>query len=171
MKLKNLHDALVHELQDLYSAEKQLLQALPQMAKAANNEDLSTGFEEHLEQTRGHVERLETAFEELGVSAGRAKCKAMEGLIAEAKQDLSEEASPEVLDALIISIAQKIEHYEIAGYGTARAFAERLGEEEVADILQETLDEEIETDAKLTEIASTAVNDEAEEGDEEPAED
>ncbi len=163
MKLNTLHDAFVHELQDLYSAEKQLIQALPKMAKAASNEELTAAFEEHLEETKGHVDRLERLFEHLEASPRGHKCKAMEGLIAEGNETLKEDASSEVLDALIVSIAQKIEHYEIAGYGTARTFAQCLGLREAADTLQETLDEESAADEKLTEIAESAVNEEAEE--------
>lgn len=162
MKLQSLRDALIHDLQDLYSAEVQLTKALPKMAKAASHDELATAFEDHLEQTQGHVKRLEKALKLLDASHGREKCKAMEGLIEEGKKILEEDASDEVRDALLISIAQKVEHYEIAGYGTARTFAQHLGEDDVADLLQETLDEESETDERLTEIAESVVNSDAE---------
>ena len=165
MKLNTLHDAFVHELRDLYSAENQLTKALPKMVKSSNNEELSAAFDAHLEETKGHVERLDKIFAELKVSSRGDKCKAMEGLIEEGSKNLEEDAAPEVMDALIISIAQKIEHYEIAGYGTARAFASRLGLDDVADILEETLDEESAADEKLTEIAESAVNDDATDSD------
>lgn len=162
MKIQSLHDALIHDLQDLYSAETQLTKALTKMAKASSHEELSTAFEEHLEQTKGHVERLEKALKLLDASHGREKCKAMEGLIEEGKKILEEDASDEVRDALLIGVAQKVEHYEIAGYGTARTYAERLGEDKVASLLQDTLDEESETDERLTEIAESVVNADAE---------
>jgi len=162
MKLNNLHDALVHDLQDLFSAENQLILALPKMAQAASHEELSAAFEDHLEETEGHVERLVEALKLLDAPTGGEKCKAMEGLILEAQKILDEDANDVVRDALIISIAQKVEHYEIAGYGTARTFAELLGEKEVADLLQETLNEEAAADEALTEIAESVVNKEAE---------
>lgn len=162
MKIQTLHDALVHELQDLYSAETQLTKALPKMAKAATHEELSAAFEEHLEQTKGHVERLEKAFGLLEAAKGREKCKGMEGLIEEGKKAIEEDMPGEVRDAILIGAAQRVEHYEIAGYGTARAFAEKLGLDEVAALLQDTLDEEAETDERLTDLASSIINDDAE---------
>jgi len=162
MKLKSLHDALIHELKDLHSAETQLTKALPKMAKAASNEELSSALEEHLEETKEHVTRLEDILGELEVSPRGQKCKAMEGLIEEGESNLKEDAPAEVLDALIISGAQKVEHYEIAGYGTARAFALKLGLKDVARVLDKTLEEESAADDKLTEIAESAVNPEAE---------
>jgi ferritin-like metal-binding protein YciE len=161
MKITTLHDALVHELQDLYSAEVQLTKALPKMAKAASHEQLADAFEEHLEQTKGHVERLEKALKQLHASTRGEKCKAMEGLIEEGKGTLELDADDAVRDALIIGIAQKVEHYEIAGYGTARTFAQRLGEDAVATVLEDTLEEEFETDRKLTKLAETTVNPDA----------
>jgi len=161
MKVKNLHDLYVEELKDLYSAEKQLLKAIPKMAKAACSDELRKGFEEHLEQTEGQVARLEEIFEELGVSPRGKKCLAMEGLIAEGKEIMEEDMDENVLDAALIAAAQKVEHYEIAGYGTVCTFAKLLGEDRAAELLQETLDEEKETDVKLTELAETAVNVEA----------
>ncbi len=152
-KLNSARDLLIHELKDLYSAETQLMKALPKMAKAASSEELKKAFEQHLEQTQEQVARLERIGEQLGESMKGKKCKAMEGLIEEGKETLEEEGDPTVLDLAIIGAAQKVEHYEIAGYGTARTLAELLGEEDVAEILQETLDEEGDTDKLLTEIA------------------
>ena len=154
-KIENLRELLVHELKDLYSAETQLVKALPKFAKAATDEDLVQAFEEHLEQTKGQVERLDRIFEILGEKPRGKTCEAMKGLVAEGNETISEDATDEVKDAALIAAAQKVEHYEIAGYGTVRTFANLLGEREVADLLQETLDEEGETDKKLTEIAES----------------
>jgi ferritin-like metal-binding protein YciE len=161
MKLNTLEDLLHHELKDLYSAETQLVKALPKMAKAASNPDLKAGFEEHLEQTKVHVERLEQIGKQLDKALGGHKCKAMEGLIEEGAELIGEDAEESVRDAGLIGAAQRVEHYEIAGYGTARALATRLGQEDIAALLGQTLDEEKETDAKLTQIAETSVNAEA----------
>jgi len=161
MKLKTLQDLFLHELKDLYSAENQLVKALPKMAKAATNEELKAGFEEHLEQTKGHVERLEQIGEQLGAKLGGHKCKAMEGLIEEGAELIHEDAEDAIRDAGLIGAAQRVEHYEIAGYGTAIALANGLGHSDAAELLQQTLDEEKETDAKLTEIAESTVNVEA----------
>jgi ferritin-like metal-binding protein YciE len=154
-KLNNLSDLLVHELQDLYSAETQLVKALPKMARAASSDELQSGFNEHLQQTKLHVERIERIMEILGGSPQGKTCKAMQGLIAEGEEVIQEDAEPAVRDAALIAAAQKVEHYEIAGYGSARTFAELLAQDEVSEILQETLDEEGETDKRLTEIAET----------------
>jgi ferritin-like metal-binding protein YciE len=162
MKLKTLRDLYVHELKDIYSAEKQITKALPKMAKAASHEELVEGFEEHLAQTEQQIERLETILEGLGESTRGEKCKGMEGLLEEGKKMMEEDAAPEVLDAALIAAAQKVEHYEIASYGTIRTYAEMLGEDEAVQLLQQTLDEEIETDEKLTELAESAINVEAE---------
>jgi ferritin-like metal-binding protein YciE len=164
MKLNTLEDLFHHELKDLYSAEKQLVKALPKMVKAATNAELKAGFQEHLEQTKGHVERLEQISEKLGKKLAGHHCKAMEGLIEEGADLISEDAEASVRDAGLIGAAQRVEHYEIAGYGTARAMANQLEEGEAADLLEETLEEEKETDAKLTQIAESAVNAEAQEG-------
>src|SRR5882724_4118586 len=161
MKLNTLEDLLHHELKDLYSAENQLVKALPKMAKAATNAELKAGFEEHLEQTRGHVERLDEIARQLGKKLTGHKCKAMEGLIEEGSDLIGEDADDSVRDAGLIGAAQRVEHYEIAGYGTAAALAEKLGLSDVAEVLAETLEEEKQTDAKLTEIAESAVNAEA----------
>ncbi|MFN0017657.1 MAG: ferritin-like domain-containing protein [Pirellulaceae bacterium] len=161
MKLNSLQELLVDELKDLYSAENQLLKALPKMAKAASHADLKAAFEDHLEETKGQVERLETIFEKLDGSPKGKKCKAMEGLIEEGSEVIEAEGEESVKDAALICAAQKVEHYEIAGYGCARTFAQLLGLDEVADLLQETLDEEGNADKKLTELAETAINVEA----------
>jgi len=163
MKLKSLQDLLVAQLKDLYSAENQLVKALPKMAKAASNPDLKAGFAEHLEQTKGQIARIEIICDQLGVTPKGKKCAAMEGLVEEGKELMEEDAEPGVLDAGLIAAAQKVEHYEIASYGSARTWAERLGLDEAARLLQETLDEEKATDEKLTELALSAVNEEAEE--------
>ena len=140
MKLKTLDALLVDMLKDLYSAESQLVKALPKIAKAAQAEELKNAFTAHLEETRGQVARLDTIFEQLEVSPRGKKCKAMEGLIEEGKELIEEDAEPSVKDAGLIGAAQKVEHYEIAGYGTARTIAELLGHNDIAKLLQETLD-------------------------------
>lgn len=161
MKLQTLQDLLVHELKDLYSAENQLVKALPKMAKAATNQTLRAGFEEHLEQTRNHVARLEEIAKSFNCKLTGHRCKAMEGLIAEGGELISEDADDTVRDAGLIGAAQRVEHYEIAGYGTARALAQCLGYGEVVRLLNETLDEEKATDEKLSELAETTINAEA----------
>ena len=170
MELKSLRDLYVDELKDLYSAEKQLVKALPKMVKNATNPELAQAFSDHLEETEGHVERLEQIFEELGERPGGKKCVGMEGLIEEAKELLEEDAAEEVLDAGLISKAQHVEHYEMAGYGTVRTYARLLGLDEQAAVLQQTLDEEGAADKKLT-MLSQQVNVDAETaGDEEEEE-
>ncbi len=164
MALTTLRDLYIDELKDLYNAENQLLKALPKMAKGSTSPELRAAFEEHLEVTRGHVERLEQIFGKLGVNPKGKKCKAMEGLVEEGKEMLEEDASPEVLDAGIIAAAQRVEHYEMAGYGCVRTYAKLLGEEDAAALLQQTLDEEAEADKKLTELAETVINPKAEKG-------
>jgi ferritin-like metal-binding protein YciE len=161
MEIDSLQKLYVDELKDLYSAEKQIIQALPRMAKKASNPQLRAAFEEHLEVTKKQVERLDQIFERLERSPRGKKCKGMEGLIEEGKEMMQEDMDPEVLDAALISAAQKVEHYEIAGYGTVRTYAQLLGEEEDARLLQLTLDEEGETDKKLTQLAESSVNVEA----------
>jgi ferritin-like metal-binding protein YciE len=167
MEMESLKELYVEELKDLYSAEKQLVKALPRMAKNASNPELKQAFTDHLQETEGHVERLEQIFEMLGERAGGKKCKGMEGLIEEAKELLEEDATEEVLDAGMISKAQHVEHYEMAGYGTVRTYARQLGLDEQADLLQQTLDEEGKADELLTQIAESSVNLSAEEGAEE----
>ncbi len=158
--INNLRDLLVDELKDLHNAENQLIKALPKMAKAASHEELKAGFEEHLEQTREHVDRLERCFKILGQKVKGKTCHAMQGLVEEGKEAIQDDAPDSIRDARLIGAAQRVEHYEIAAYGTARAFAETIGEDKVAELLQETLDEEGETDKKLTSLAET-INEEA----------
>lgn len=162
MELETLKDLYIHELKDLLSAENQLIKALPKMAKAATNEDLAAGFEEHLEQTKEHAARLEKILDSHDEATERPpKCKGMEGLLKEGEEMIEEEAEDEVRDAGLISAAQRVEHYEIAGYGCARTYAEVLGDKKGADLLQRTLDEEGETDKKLTKLAKSMINVEA----------
>jgi ferritin-like metal-binding protein YciE len=163
MALESLNELLLEQLRDLYDAEHQLIKALPKMAEASNSDELRQAFEEHLEQTRGHAERLETIFENLGEKAKAKKCKGMEGLIKEGSETMEEDMDEDVKDAGIIAAAQRVEHYEIAAYGTARTFATLLGDREAASLLEQTLEEEKETDARLTEIAEQ-INVEAEHG-------
>ena len=163
---QGLKELYVDELKGLYSAENQLVKALPKMAKAASSDELRQGFEEHLEQTRGHVQRLEQVFEMLGENPKGKKCAGMEGLIKEGSEIMDEDFEGAVMDAALISAAQRVEHYEIAAYGTVCAFAELLEENEHATVLGETLQEEKETDEKLTEL-SKQINAEAMEGGEE----
>ena len=158
MQLETLKDLYVHELKDLYSVEKQLIGALPKMAKAAKDEKLRAGFREHLEQTKEHAARLERILSEHKQSTRGPKCKGMEGIIAEGAEMIEEEADPEVKDAGLIAAAQRVEHYEIAGYGTARTYAEMLDDREAVKLLQETLSEEEETDEKLTHLAKSSIN-------------
>lgn len=153
-KISTPRDLLVEELKDLHSAETQLLTALPKMAEAATSDELREAFETHLEQTQVHVERLEKIGERLGETMAGKQCKAMAGLIAEGAEIMEEEAEPAMLDLALIGAAQKVEHYEIAGYGTTRTLAELADETEIAEMLQETLDEEGETDKLLTKIAA-----------------
>jgi ferritin-like metal-binding protein YciE len=170
MKIDSLEKLLEEELKDIYSAEKQLLKALPKMAKKASSEELRTALEEHLTVTEGQVARLEEVFEALGKTAKAKTCKAMQGLIEEATELMEEDADDAVMDAGIIAAAQKVEHYEIASYGTVRTWATLCGQEEAAELLQETLDEETEADELLSELAENFVNPAAEEGDEEKEE-
>lgn len=156
-----LEELLVDELKDLYSAEKQLVQALPRMAKAVSSPELRRAFERHLEETKRQVQRLDQVAEDLDVRLTGKKCKGMEGLIAEGKELMEEDLDDNALDAGIIGAAQKIEHYEIAGYGTARTHAEMLGYTKAARLLQQTLDEEGATDKKLTALAENIINVEA----------
>jgi ferritin-like metal-binding protein YciE len=169
---ETFRDLYLEQLRDLYSAEQQLIKALPKMAKAATTEDLKNGFTEHLEQTRGQAQRLEKIFQALGEKPGGEKCKAMEGLVAEGGEMIESDFEGEVKDSGLIAAAQRVEHYEMAAYGTARAFAELLGESEAVKLLSETFDEEKETDEKLTQLAeeiNSAANGQAsdEDGDEE----
>jgi ferritin-like metal-binding protein YciE len=151
--MESLRDVLIEELKDLYDAEKQLVKALPKMAKAAGNEDLRQAFESHLEETKGHVQRLEQAFQLMDEKAKSKPCEAMKGLISEGQETMQEDFSEPLLDSAIICAAQKVEHYEIAGYGTVAAWARTLGLEDVAELLEQTLTEEKAADEKLTEVA------------------
>jgi len=158
MELDTLKDLYVEELKDLYSAEKQLIKALPKMAKAANDKGLQEAFRTHLKQTAEHAKRIEQICDELGVSPRGKKCVGMEGLIEEGSDLIKENPDPDVLDAGLISAAQHVEHYEMAGYGTVRTYARQLGFEEQADLLQQTLNEEGETDHLLTRLAESGIN-------------
>jgi ferritin-like metal-binding protein YciE len=153
MKANRLRHLYIEELKDLYSAENQLVKALPKMAKASASEDLREGFEGHLEQTKEHVARLEKIFKVLGESPKGKKCKGMEGLIKEGGEMIEEDLAPEELDAGLISAAQRVEHYEIAGYGCVSTYAQILQEDQAESLLRQTLEEEKETDKKLTQLA------------------
>lgn len=153
MKMHSLEDLFEHELQDLRSAEQQLIEALPQMVQAASSEPLKNAFKEHLQQTRTHLKRIDKAFEKLGKEPKEETCKGMKGLIREGEDVIKNAAEPAVMDAGLIAAAQRVEHYEISAYGTARAHARTLGYDEVADILQTTLDEEGEANKLLTQLA------------------
>jgi ferritin-like metal-binding protein YciE len=153
MPKESLRELYVNELKDLYNAETQLVKALPKMAKASSNTELRQGFEEHLRQTSEHVSRLEQIFEMLGEKPTGKKCMGMEGLVKEGAETLQEDYEDALMDAAIIGAAQRVEHYEIAGYGTVRAFAELLGESEHVSLLEQTLEEEKQTDEKLSQLA------------------
>jgi ferritin-like metal-binding protein YciE len=161
MKLDTLQKLYVEELRDLYNAENQLLKALPKMAKAASSEELKNAFEKHLEQTETHVERLEDIFQALDQNPKGKICHGMKGLVEEGSEILKEEGEPSVLDAGIIVAAQKVEHYEIASYGSVRTFAELLGQKKAAELLHTTLDEESEANELLNGLAESIVNPEA----------
>ena len=161
MELETLKDLYTHELKDLYSAENQIIKALPKMAEAATNEELSAGFKQHLEQTKKHAQRLEQILESHGETTRGPKCKGMEGVIAEGDEMIKEDAEDEVKDAGLIAAAQRVEHYEMAGYGCARTYAELLGDTKGAKLLQQTLDEEKATDEKLSDLAKSTINVEA----------
>jgi ferritin-like metal-binding protein YciE len=166
MTKNSLQELYVEELKDLFSAETQLTKALPKMAKSATSEELRQGFEGHLEQTKGHVDRLQQIFEMLEEKGTGKKCLGMEGLIKEGAEVMGEDFGDAMMDAALISAAQRVEHYEIAGYGSVIAYAELLGESEQASLLRETLEEEKRTDEKLTELAKE-VNLQAQQGDSE----
>jgi ferritin-like metal-binding protein YciE len=155
---QGLKELYVDELKDLYSAENQLVKALPKMAKAASSDELRQGFEKHLEQTRGHVQRLEKIFQSVGESPKGKTCKGMQGLIEEGSEATEEDYEGSVMDAALIGAAQRVEHYEIAGYGTVRSMAETLTEDDHVSLLEETLEEEKEADEKLTELAEQINN-------------
>src|SRR4051812_1949998 len=167
--MKDLNELFLEEMADIYDAEKQLIKALPKMTQAAKSPELQSAFEDHLEQTQEHVRRLEEVFGIFDQKAKGKKCEAMAGLIEEGEDIMKEEATPAVMDAALIAAAQKIEHYEIATYGCLRTWAELLGKDEALDLLEETLNEEKDTDETLTDIA-TNINAEANEGGEEETE-
>jgi ferritin-like metal-binding protein YciE len=154
MSITNLEEVFVHELKDILDAERQLVKALPKMAKAATNEDLKAAFEEHKSVTEEHVGRLETIFEKLDKAARGKKCVGMQGLVEEGSELITEEEPSAALDAALICAAQKVEHYEMASYGSLVAYAQLLGMDDAVDLLERTLDEEKETDAKLSSIAA-----------------
>ncbi|MEP7015760.1 MAG: ferritin-like domain-containing protein [Verrucomicrobiota bacterium] len=158
MKIDSLETLYVEELRDIYSAENQIVKALPKMAKAASSSDLQEAFEEHLEQTKEHIERLEEIFENMDKSPKGKTCKGMKGLIEEGSEMLEAEGDEAAIDAGLIAAAQRVEHYEMAAYGTVRTLAETLGRKDDADLLQETLDEEGDTDKRLTELAEDITN-------------
>ena len=161
MDLDTMKELFIHELKDLHDAENQILKALPKMAKKASHAELKSAFEEHERQTQEHVSRLERVLDGLGEKPGGVKCKGIRGIIAEGEESMKEVDDDDVRDAAMIGAAQRVEHYEIAGYGTARTYARMLGNEEAARVLQETLDEEGETDKKLTRLAESRVNPDA----------
>jgi ferritin-like metal-binding protein YciE len=172
MSLDSLEKLFFEELKDIYNAEKQLTRALPRMAKAAESQELSQAFTNHLRETEGQIQRLERVFKEVGQAVRGKKCKGMEGLIEEGKEKMEEDGEPEVLDAALIASAQKVEHYEIAAYGCLRTYAELLGFTESAQLLQQNLEEEEATDKKLNQLAEGGINEQAasvgaEEGEEE----
>lgn len=158
MKLATLKDLYIEELRDLYSAENQILKALPKMATAASCEKLKAAFTTHLAETEGQVVRLEQIFEALGEKPAGKTCKAMQGIVAEGEEFISEKPAPLILDAGLVSAAQRVEHYEMAGYGCVRAYAETLGETDAIALLQATLDEEKAADKKLSELAESEIN-------------
>ena len=158
MKLDSLNKLYVDELKDIYSAETQITRALPRMVKTATSPELKAAFESHLQQTYGQIERLERIFQTLEKSPRGKKCVGMEGLLEEGKEVMGEDIDPEVLDAALIAAAQKVEHYEIASYGTARAYARLLGDNTAVDLLTLTLEEEMESDEKLTHLADSGIN-------------
>jgi ferritin-like metal-binding protein YciE len=157
-KVNSLDSLLLMEIKDIYSAEKQLTKALPKVAKKASSAELKSAIEEHLEETEEHVSRLEEAFKMLGEPVKSKTCVAMKGILEEADEVLSQKAAPELLDAAIIGAAQKVEHYEIASYGTIISWAKQMGRDDIGNLLGETLDEEEKTDEKLTQLAKTKIN-------------
>lgn len=157
MKFETLEDLFIHEIQDLHSAEEQIVEALPKMAKAASSPDLKKAFTQHLEVSKNHLERVQQILSDLSEKPGK-KCKGMEGLLKEGEEILKEESDADVRDAALIAAAQRVEHYEIAGYGAARTHAQQLDYDDMAEILQQTLDEEGEADERLTDLATRDIN-------------
>jgi len=161
MKLNNLKDLFIHELKDLYNAEQQIMKALPKMMEKSSSDQVKSAFQDHLRVTEGQIDRLEQVFKGLNEKPTGEKCEAMEGIISESKEIMKQRVEPHVMDAALIALAQRVEHYEIAGYGTVCAYAKQLGLQEVADLLHQTLEEEKQTDALLTNIAESTINAEA----------
>jgi ferritin-like metal-binding protein YciE len=161
MSLDSLQKLFIEELKDIYNAEKQLIRALPRMAKAAESPDLQQAFTKHLKETEGHAQRLERIFKDLGQAARGKKCIGMEGLVEEGKEKMKEEGEAPVMDAALIASAQKVEHYEIATYGCLRTYAQLLGYAEAQQLLQQTLEEEEAADKKLTELGESGINEAA----------
>ena len=161
MKIRSMQDLLVDQLRDLFGAEKHMLKALTKMAKAAGNPALRQALQEHRQQTEEQVERLERAFEHLGVAARKKRCAGVEGIVEEGEELMEADAEPDLLDAALIAVAQKVEHYEMAGYGTLRTWARQVGDEQTSKLLQQTLDEEGKTDKLLTQLAESTINIEA----------
>jgi ferritin-like metal-binding protein YciE len=161
MKLDSLNELYVDHLKDMYSAETQITKALPRMAKKASSPDLKAAFESHLQETQGQIQRLDQIFQALEKSPRGKKCAGMEGLLEEGKEVMTEDIDPEVLDAALIAAAQKVEHYEISSYGTARAYARLLGDNTAVKLLTLTLEEEVKADKKLTQLAESGINVEA----------
>ena len=160
MKVESIEDLFLDELKDLYSAEKQITKALPKLVKAASTQELSAAFDSHLQETKGHVERLEEIFQKLGKKGTGKTCEGMKGVLEEGSEVIQEIEKGPIRDAGLISAAQRVEHYEIAGYGSVRSFAELLGKQDIVELLEQTLDEEKAADEKLTKI-SESVNQEA----------
>jgi ferritin-like metal-binding protein YciE len=161
LEAKQLHDAFVEELKDLYSAESMLIDALPKMEKAASNDQLKQGFSKHHDETKKQRDRLQKIFDRMGTSPGNKTCHGMEGILKEGEMIMQKNMDNHVKDAALISAAQKVEHYEIAMYGTMATWADFMGEDEIASMLKETLEEEKKTDKKLTEMAEKQVNKQA----------
>ena len=161
MEMDSLQELLIDEMRDLYSAETQITKALPKMAKKASNPQLKKAFETHLRETEGQIQRLQKIFDKLGKKPTGKKCAAMAGLVEEGKEMMGEDMDEDTMDAALISIAQKVEHYEIASYGTVRTWAQLMGDDQTAKLLQQTLDEEGKTDKLLTELAESTINIEA----------
>lgn len=160
-EFNNLNDLFIQQLEDLYDAEQRLTKALPKMADAATNPDLKSAFQTHLQQTEGHVQRLESIFHRLGREPERETCDAMKGLIKEGETMIDAKGDKDVRDAALIAAAQRVEHYEMAGYGTVRTFAQQLGLDDIAQTLQQTLDEEGNANKMLTQIAESHINQQA----------
>jgi ferritin-like metal-binding protein YciE len=164
MEIDTLQELLIDEMRDIYSAENQITKALPKMAKKASNPQLKKAFETHLKETENHAKRLQQIFDKLGKKPTGKKCAAMEGLVEEGKEMMAEDMDDETMDAALIAVAQKVEHYEIASYGTVRTWAQAIGDDQTAKLLQQTLDEEGKTDKLLTELAESSINVEAAQG-------